>query len=154
MSQQLIQKFYEAFQNGDASTMASCYHDEATFNDPAFKDLNSDQVKAMWAMLIERSKGNLEIDFHSIVSDALVGNCIWEAKYPFSKTGNMVHNIIHAEMEFKDGLILKHEDHFNFWRWSSMALGTTGKILGWTPFLKGKVQKMAMKSLHDYMNKG
>lgn len=153
MSKQTLETFYNAFKEGDADKMASCYHDQAVFSDPAFPNLNAAQVKAMWAMLIERAKGNLAIDFHSVIADEHVGQCTWEATYPFSKTGNKVHNIIHATMEFKEGLIIKHTDEFNFWRWSSMALGTPGKILGWTPFLRNKVSKTAMKSLDDYMKR-
>lgn len=151
MSKDTLERFYKAFQSGDAKAMGDCYHDDAHFSDPAFQNLNSKEVKAMWAMLIERSKGNLEIEFHSVIADDSIGQCTWEARYPFSKTGNQVHNIIHATMEFKDGLIIKHLDKFNFWRWSSMALGTTGKLLGWTSFLRKKVGAMAMKSLHEYM---
>lgn len=153
MSRQVLESFYDAFQSGDAAKMGACYHEQAVFSDPAFQNLNSDQVKAMWAMLIERSDGNLDIEYHSVIADGQVGQCTWEAKYLFSKTGNNVHNIIHATMEFEDGLIKKHTDVFNFWRWSSMALGTPGKLLGWTPYLRGKVSSMAMKSLKDYMSK-
>ncbi len=153
MSKEIIETFYEAFIKLDPVAMGNCYHPDATFSDPAFKNLNAEEVKAMWAMLIERSKGILEIEYHSVVADDRLGQCTWEAKYPFSKTGNQVHNIIHATMEFEDGLIKKHTDNFNFWRWSSMALGTPGKLLGWTSFLQSKVSKMAMKSLNDYMQK-
>lgn len=153
MSKEIVEKFYTAFKNGDAKTMGDCYHKEAIFNDPAFKNLSGKEASAMWAMLIERSKGKLEIDFHSVIADDTLGQCTWEAQYEFSKTKNQVHNIIHATMEFKDGLIFKHTDKFNFWRWSSQALGTPGKLLGWTPFLKSKVSKMAMKSLRDYMSR-
>jgi hypothetical protein len=31
-----------------------------------------------------------------------------------------------------------------------MALGPVGLILGWTPFLRGKVSKMAIASLKKY----
>lgn len=153
MSKETIETFYKAFAEHDAISMGNCYHPEATFSDPAFRNLNADEVKAMWAMLIQRSKGELEIEFHSVMADEKLGQCTWEAQYHFSKTGNPVHNIIHATMEFEDGLIKKHTDVFNFWRWSSMALGMPGKLLGWTPYLKNKVSKMAMKSLDDYMKK-
>lgn len=153
MSRQVLESFYNAFKEGNAKKMGECYSEHAVFSDPAFKNLNTSQVRAMWAMLIERSEGNLDIDYHSIIADDHVGQCTWEAKYKFSKTGNNVHNIIHATMEFENGLIRKHTDHFNFWRWSSMALGTPGKLLGWTPYLKNKVGQMAMKSLSDYQAK-
>lgn len=153
MSKETLEKFYNAFKESDAKKMGECYHHKATFSDPAFVKLNAKEASAMWAMLIERAKGNLEIDFHSVIADSKIGQCTWEAKYPFSKTGNQVHNIIHATMEFEDGLIVKHTDEFNFWRWSKMALGTPGVLLGWTPFLRKKVSKMAMGSLKDYMQK-
>lgn len=151
MSKETIDRFYTAFKSGDAKEMGACYHDDATFSDPAFQHLNATEVRAMWSMLIERSKGQLEVEFHSVLADDQLAQCTWEAHYEFSKTKNQVHNIIHATMKFKDGLIIKHTDEFNFWRWSSMALGTPGKLLGWTPFLKNKVGKMAMKSLKEYM---
>ena len=151
MSKSTLEKFYHAFKAHDASKMAECYHQDAVFNDPAFRNLNHKEVKAMWAMLIERSNGQLEINFDSVVGDDEMAQCIWEADYEFSKTGNPVHNVIHATMEFKDGLIIKHTDEFDFWRWSKMALGTPGALLGWTPFLKNKVRKMARISLDKYM---
>ncbi|WP_421763041.1 nuclear transport factor 2 family protein [Ekhidna sp.] len=151
MSRSTLEKFYSAFQSQDASKMAECYHPDVVFNDPVFKNLNHREVTGMWEMLIDRSKGKLEIDFHSIVGDDELANCIWEAEYEFSKTGNSVHNIIHSTMEFKDGLIIKHTDDFNFWRWSKMALGLTGTLLGWSPMLKNKVRKMAIASLDKYL---
>ena len=153
MSSQIIERFYTAFQNGDAEAMNACYHKDVVFNDPAFRNLDYDQACAMWKMLIERSKGNLEIEFHSVISDEKLGQCTWEARYPFSVTSRQVHNIIHATMEFKDDLIIRHTDQFDLWRWSSMALGTPGKLLGWTPYMKGRIRKMASQSLSDYMKK-
>ncbi len=151
MSKDTLEKFYSAFQAHDAKIMAECYHKDVVFNDPAFQNLDYDKVTAMWAMLIQRSKGNLEINFDSIVGDDKMAQCIWEADYEFSTTGRTVHNIIHATMEFKDDLIIKHTDHFNFWRWSRMALGVPGLLLGWSPMLKNKVRKMARASLDKYM---
>ncbi|GAB4229875.1 MAG: nuclear transport factor 2 family protein [Ekhidna sp.] len=154
MSKEIMTRFYTAFQELDAKTMGDLYHFESIFNDPAFVNLNQKEVKAMWTMLIERSNGDLKIDFHSMAGDKNMCQCTWEAVYTFSKTGNTVHNIIHATMEFQDGLIIRHTDQFDFWRWSRMALGTTGLLLGWTPIIKKKVQKIARKSLDDYMKKG
>lgn len=152
MSQKIMENFYQSFARLDAKAMVSLYHPDTLFNDPVFVDLNAEEVKAMWQMLIDRSKGELVIEYHSLIGDEEVAQCTWEAKYTFSKTGREVHNIIHSTMEFKDNQIITHTDHFNFWRWSGMALGTPGKLLGWTPIIKGKVQKMARKSLDDYLS--
>ena len=51
-----------------------------------------------------------------------------------------VHNIIDAEFEFRDGLILRHKDTFDLWRWTRQALGATGVLLGWTPMVQNKVR--------------
>ena len=153
MSKETMQRFYEAFQQHDAAAMGSLYHPEVQFNDPVFQNLNQAETQAMWSMLMERSAGNLTIDFHSLAGDHEMAQCTWEAQYPFSKTGREVHNIIHATMKFKDGLIVEHTDDFNFWRWSKMALGTSGALLGWTPIVKNKVRKMAMSSLRSYLKK-
>jgi len=153
MSKDTINKFYEAFQQHDVAAMGSLYHKEAKFSDPVFQNLNQSEARAMWSMLVERSDGHLEIEFHSLVENKEIAQCTWEARYQFSKTKREVHNVIHATMKFQDGLIIEHTDHFDFWRWSKMALGTSGALLGWTPFLKGKVRKMAISSLKSYMKK-
>jgi ketosteroid isomerase-like protein len=149
-NKEIITRFYKAFQNRDWKTMQSCYHAQARFSDPAFPDLNSPEVKSMWHMLCENAK-DFSLTFSEIKSVGDNVNCRWEAWYTFSKTGRKVHNIIHADFHFKDGLIIKHTDSFNFWRWSHMALGLSGTLLGWSPFLQNKVQATAMKSLNKFM---
>lgn len=146
-----MQKFYDAFKAHDALTMSSLYHPDIVFNDPVFQNLNQAEVQGMWKMLIERSEGNLEIEYHSLIDDEEIAQCTWEANYQFSKTKRDVHNVIHATMEFQDGLIIKHTDNFNLWRWTKMALGTSGVLLGWSPLVKNKVRKTALGSLSAYL---
>jgi GNAT superfamily N-acetyltransferase len=146
----IITKFYTAFANHDAETMASCYHKEVIFEDPVFGKLNHEQVIQMWKMLLERSKGNLEIVFSDVKSDSNSGRAKWIATYNFSKTNRQVVNVIHATFELKDGLIIKHTDTFDLWRWSQQALGFKGFLLGWTKFLQQKIQHQAQTSLQQY----
>lgn len=146
----LVKKFYEAFARKDFSTMQSCYHPEARFSDPVFNDLSSPQVKAMWQMLLSSSK-DLRIEFSSVSADRSNGSCHWEAWYTFSRSGRLVHNIIDASFEFRDGLIYRHQDHFNFYRWSRQALGLSGLLLGWTPIIQNKVRGTANSSLTKFM---
>jgi hypothetical protein len=61
-----------------------------------------------------------------------------------------VHNKVVSNFVFKDGLILSHKDDFDFWRWASMALGSRGRLLGWTPIVKTAVRKEAKRSLASY----
>ncbi|MBL7864329.1 MAG: nuclear transport factor 2 family protein [Cyclobacteriaceae bacterium] len=145
----VIEKFYKSFQQKDWQGMQSCYHDDIVFSDPAFPHLRGSQAKAMWHMLTTSAK-DLVIAFNNVRVDGHLGSCDWEAWYTFSKTGGKVHNKIHAEFEFKDGKIIKHTDDFSFSRWAGMALGLPGKLLGWTPWLKGKVQATAAASLAKF----
>ena len=131
--------------------MQDCYADTATFSDEVFQNLNSAEVKAMWEMLCRRGK-DLQIRFQNVSADETSGSAEWIANYTFSQTGNKVENRIKANFEFENGKIVKHVDEFDFYKWSSQALGFTGKLLGWTSFLKNKVRQTAMKSLTDFMN--
>jgi GNAT superfamily N-acetyltransferase/ketosteroid isomerase-like protein len=150
-SNSIITKFYTAFANHDAETMASCYHKEVVFEDPVFGKLNHNQVAQMWEMLLSRSKGNLKIVFSDVKSDSNSGTAKWIATYKFSKTNRQVVNVIHATFELKDGLIIKHTDTFNLWKWSQQALGFKGLLLGWTTFLQQKIQQQAQSSLQQFI---
>jgi hypothetical protein len=146
----LIARFYEAFQRRDATAMAACYHREIHFSDAVFPDLRGPQAGAMWAMLCARGK-DLRVEPSRITADDARGSARWDAWYTFSGSGRPVHNVIDASFAFRDGLIVGHEDRFDFWRWSRQALGPAGLLLGWTPFLRAKVRAQAARSLATWM---
>jgi ketosteroid isomerase-like protein len=152
---EVANRFYAAFAAKDSATMVSCYAPDVRFSDPAFPDLDHRKVTSMWRMLVERGAANLVVS-HNIVSaegDRVVVR--WDADYPFksSPTGaaRPVHNEITATLEVRDGLIVKHTDVFDFWTWSRQALGMPGLLLGWSGFLRGKVQQTAGKQLDGWM---
>lgn len=152
-NENLITKFYTAFSNSDAETMVKCYHPNIEFQDPAFGILKGKEVSNMWRMLISRSKGNLKIAFSNVKADDESGSSKWIATYNFSKTNRKVVNVIHANFEFQDGLIIKHTDDFNVWKWTQQALGLPGYLLGWTPFLQKKIQEQSRDLLKKYQEK-
>ncbi len=152
-NEQLIRRFYESFQRRDARGMAACYHREVEFSDNAFGPLKGDRARAMWAMLCEGGK-DLKIEFRDLRADDRTGSAHWEAWYTFSATGRKVHNIIEARFEFRDGLIVRHADGFDFHRWAGQALGFMGRLLGGTAFLQNKVRGMALKRLDKFQNTG
>jgi hypothetical protein len=147
---ELIHKLYTAFAAGDHGTMKRLYHPEARFTDAVFVNLSAEEVKAMWEMLI-RAGADLKISHSQVKSDDRSGSCRWEAWYTFSATGRRVHNVIDARFEFKEGQIFRHTDNFDFWRWSRMALGLSGTLLGWSPFLRDKVRATARKRLDAFI---
>lgn len=148
---ELINSFYTSFQRLDAEAMTRCYHPDIRFSDPVFPSLTEPEVVAMWKMLCSQAK-NFELTFAGVEANERTGKAHWEAHYDFSATGRRVHNKIAAAFEFQDGKIIKHTDTFDFWKWSSMALGPTGVLLGWTPLLRKKVQKQARDRLVKFMN--
>lgn len=149
-SGEIIKTFYSAFQRKDYTTMQSLYHDDATFSDPVFPALNAREVRSMWEMLLT-SPTDLRIEYSDINGSGRAGSCHWEAWYLFSKTNRRVHNRIDSTFEFRDGKIIRQTDHFNFWRWSRQALGLSGLLLGWSPFLKNKVRSTARSRLNHFM---
>lgn len=148
----LLRKFYESFARLDGEAMAACYAPDVRFSDPVFPDLQGDRAGAMWKMLTGRAK-DLKVEASGFRADDRTGEAHWEAWYSFSATGRKVHNIIDARFEFRDGLIVRHDDTFDFWRWSRQALGAPGVLLGWSPMLRNKVRGQAAKGLDLFLKR-
>lgn len=147
----IITKFYTAFQQLDYKTMNSCYNDDIVFNDPAFGILKGDEAKAMWQMLCRNAK-DFSLTFSNIqILDDEYATCNWTATYTFSKTGRKVVNNIKAHMMLKDGKIIEHSDAFKLSKWAAQALGFKGVLLGWTGFMKRKIQQNARKNLIGFI---
>ena len=149
----LISKFYAAFNDVDADTMISCYHEDIIFEDPGFGVLHGERAKAMWQMLCaSQKKGeNFKIVASNIKANDANGSAHWEAYYNFSKTGRKVHNKIDAQFEFKDGLIINHKDDFNLHKWASQAMGIKGMLFGGMAFFKTKLHKQTSYLLDKYI---
>ncbi len=150
-NEQLIEIFYLSFQKLDAQGMVDCYHADVEFSDPAFGKLSGAEAGAMLRMLCATAK-NFELAFSGVEANDRTGKAHWEAQYDFSATGRRVHNKIDAQFAFQDGKIIKHTDTFDFWKWSSQALGPVGSVLGWTPLLRNKVQRQAREKLAKFMS--
>ena len=148
--EQLIREFYSAFQTKDYGTMQRLYRNDASFSDPVFVNLTANEARAMWQMLITGAS-DLRIEVSDIKADDRVGSCVWQAWYTFTATGRPVHNIIQAKFTFREGKILSHIDKFDFWRWARQALGNSGLLLGWTPFLLSKVRSSARHRLSNFL---
>lgn len=148
---QTIEKFYACFASLDAKGMAACYADDALFDDEAFSLRGRHQIGGMWSMLVDAARKNRK-QWQLEVRDITETSAHWEPTYRFSATGRMVHNVIDAEFEFdSQGLIKRHRDRFDFWRWSRQALGVPGWLLGWSGFLRGKVRRSAARQLDRYL---
>ena len=156
MSNTTIQTLYTAFAALDTERMATCYADNALFQDEVFNLQGKTEVMGMWGMLCDavkaKGRSDWKLTFSQVSSDGKTGVAHWEPIYRFSATGRMVHNVVDAEFTFDEqGKILTHRDRFDFWSWSRQALGAPGLMLGWSGFLRNKAKQQAHAGLRKYL---
>ncbi|HXF30951.1 MAG TPA: nuclear transport factor 2 family protein [Solirubrobacterales bacterium] len=148
-NKETIERLYAAFAARNGAAMTACYAKGAHFRDPAFGDLEGDDIGAMWRMLTGRAR-DLEITLREHDADAGAGTAHWIARYTFS-TGRPVENDIHARFEFdQDGLITDHIDDFDFRKWAGQALGPKGHLVALLPPLRGKARAQALAQLTTF----
>jgi hypothetical protein len=146
----VAERFYDAFALGDWHTMGMTYAQHATFSDPVFPLLGTEEVRAMWHMLLSRAQ-DFSLSYNVVAENEDGARIVWIARYTFSQTDRPVKNRVVTEMRFGAGRIVKQVDRFNFWRWSRQSLGFSGLLLGWTPMLRTKVQGQAAASLRKFI---
>jgi ketosteroid isomerase-like protein len=152
---ELIQRFYAAFDRKDGDTMAACYAPDARFSDPVFGELRGPEPGAMWRMLTGQARDlRIELVEHAGDPAAGTGTARWIARYTFTQTGRPVTNYVRARFRFASGLIAEHDDVFSFPTWARQALGTPGLLLGWTPPLRASVRRRARGNLERFMAAG
>jgi len=144
-----IVRFYGAFAAGDGDAMAACYAPAVHFSDPVFPDLRGERAGDMWRMLTG-APGEVRIELLEHEGADGRGTARWRATYTFSQTGRPVVNDVRATFRFEDGLISDHHDEFSFHRWAKQALGPVGLMLGWTPIVRGGVQRKAGARLEEF----
>ncbi len=149
-NEQVITRFYSAFQKLDYKTMQDCYADRVIFFDPVFEDLVDEEVKLMWEMLCKRAT-DLSIQFDNVQADDEYGTCNWLASYTFTKTKRKVVNKIKAHMRIQDGKIIEHSDQFKLSNWCKQALGLPGILFGRMAWFQKKVRRAAQQNLYDFI---
>jgi ketosteroid isomerase-like protein len=142
----LIQRFYSAFNAHDGEAMAACYAPDAHFWDPVFGDLNGAEVGGMWRMLTGRAE-DLSVDLAEHSSEDGQGSAHWIAHYTFSQTNRPVVNDVHATFRFENGLIADHRDEFDFKVWARQAIGVAGRL----PPVRSTIRKRAREGLDLFM---
>ncbi|MGH6611780.1 MAG: nuclear transport factor 2 family protein [Burkholderiaceae bacterium] len=149
----VAERFYEAFTVRDSYTMGLLYAEHATFSDPVFPLLNAKGTRLMWQMLLSRAEEDFAIEVDIVEDSASRARVNWVAHYVFSATKRPVTNRVRTEMKFVAGKIVRQEDTFSLWRWSSQALGAKGTLLGWSPIVRNKIRAQAAASLQDFARK-
>src|SRR5437870_11238888 len=131
--------------------MGGCCAAGITFTDPVFGRLEGERAGAMWRMLNQPGGGGLELTYQLGEVDSTSGTATWQAKYKAPNTGRPVENNITSRFWFADGLIVRQEDTFDLWKWAAMALGPTGRLMGWSPMIQGAIRKRALSNLDKFI---
>jgi hypothetical protein len=101
----------------------------------------------MWKMLIDSNEAG-KIDTSNIKADDYI---ISPLDRPIASAKLIERiNIIQAHFHFQDGLIIKHTDDFDVWKWSKQALGIKGVLFYWTGYMQKKIHEKAISSLTRY----
>lgn len=142
----VLRRLFTAFAAGDGEAMAACYAPDARFSDPVYPWLRGSEVGDMWRMLTGRAKG-LDVVVEALAADERSGSATWTASYEFGEDRRQVSNRVHSSFVLADGLVAEQRDDFDFHAWSAMALGPSGRLLGWTPWLRDRVRRTAAGQL-------
>lgn len=145
----LIERFYAAFDRRDHRAMAASYAPAARFSDPVFQHLTGPQIGTMWRMLCERAT-DLRVECGPVRTEGDIVRVEWQAWYTYSATGRPVHNRISASLTVDQGLIRRHDDAFDLYRWARQALGLKGLVLGWAPPAQKAIRRQASRSLEAF----
>ena len=150
-NQQLIETFYNGFQQLNANKMNACYSADIVFFDPIFGLLRGEEVNSMWEMFC-KTAANFSLSYGNIVAlDDEYSTCDFVATYSFGTSGKTIVNKIKANMRFEDGEIVEHSDAFSVHNWSKQAFGLPGVLFGWNSLFQNKIKNKAKKNLLEYM---
>ncbi len=150
-NEQVVHRFYQAFQKLDYKTMQDCYRLDVVFSDPVFGLLQNGEPQAMWQMLCTRAT-DFSLTYGKIkLIDDEYASCEWVATYLFSASKRKIINKITAHVRIVDGKIIEHTDQFNLYRWARQAFGFSGILLGWTSWMQNKIRHNARASLKNFI---
>lgn len=148
---EILQNYYDVFQNLELDKMSNYYHSDVEFYDHAFGTLNKDELMAMWSMLFHKAFKSLTIEVSNIKVVDNIGFAHVECYYTYSLTNRKVHNIIDTTIKFKEDKIIKQIDIFNLKRWAEQSLGWKQSVFAGTTFFKNRLQKQTGTALDKYL---
>lgn len=142
----LLEKLYGCLDGKDHQGMASCYHEDATFQDIAFTLRGKKQIHAMWHMIAET---DLRATFKVLRADDERGAVDLTDVYTFRDTERRVKNVIRSDFRFRDGLIVEHRDSCSAFKWGVQALGPLRGVGSW--LFPAKRRRQAMAKLEKFI---
>lgn len=144
----LLEKLYTCLQTKDHLGMAACYHADARFHDIAFDLSGRQQIHAMWFMIADKT--TIHATFTVTQADDETGTADITEEYEFSDTHRPVHQQIHSEFRFRDGLIIEHRDTCDALRWGIQALGPAQGVIAW--LIPAVRRSRAMAKLQSFID--
>lgn len=150
-NRELIEKFYQSFQNRDFEAMDNCYDDNIVYFDPLYHFLNGSNVKFMWKFRYANTN-HFNLDFEQIKTDDEEYFTIeYRIRYVSEETGNVVDQSIKSYIRISSGKISEHSEAFSIHQWSSMVYGGIAKLIGWNRFYQNRLKKNARKKLLNFI---
>ncbi|MBO6794497.1 MAG: nuclear transport factor 2 family protein [Balneolaceae bacterium] len=146
-STEIVKTFYEALNNGDIKTVRQLYHPDAVYKSEMFS-LKGPEVFALWYTATQPEM-NLTAECSSINKVNNEVHTTWNISYELSVVNRTIKLSEKGLFKFKDGKIIFHQDKYSFYSWCKQTLGPIGWLFGWTAWLKKRVSKQALKTIHS-----
>ena len=145
--------YFEAFKAKNPEQMSVLYRPgvKAIFTDPVFQNLNSDEVAAMWNMLLRGAK-DLNVNYKILSADETSAEVEWVAYYTYSPTKRKVKNSVRTKFVFEKEQIASQTDSFDLCAWTDQALPPiASQLFCWFP--NYTIRKIARSQLTKHINK-
>jgi ketosteroid isomerase-like protein len=146
---ELLRGLFKALNAHDHDAMANCYHEDARFRDIAFNLNGRKRIHAMWHLVCNT---DIQATVGELSADEAIGRAVVVDVYTFSDTGRLVRNPINSGFQFRNGLIVEHNDECDPLNWARQAYGgIKGELIGRIGLLRriGATRKIK-QMLADY----
>ncbi len=100
---------------------------------------------------MSNKNSDLAIVYDILEAEDTYGKVHWVAEYVYGPKKRKVIDRVSATFEFRDDKIISHTDNFYAWAWSRQALGLSGYLLGWSSWMKNKIQQETDQRLSQFI---
>lgn len=140
-NEQQLNKLFQCLNAHEHKDIADCYHEEASFEDIAFRLKGKKQIHAMWDMICSDTeagvKSDIKLEIKELSANDSTGHAVVLEDYTYRDNGRKVHNRIVSKFKFRDGLIVKQIDECDPVCWASQAFGgIKGCVAGHIEFFR------------------
>ncbi len=150
-NKELVYRFYEAFGKGAYQQMMDCYDEDIIYNDPLVGMIERGKARAYWKMICTNAQDISLSSSEFEELDAEYITCKYQVRYFFPPTGKQVQYSAKAFMRIRDEKIIEHSDGYRLSSFIGNAYGITGKLFGWTGYMKKKIQYRYHQLLEEYV---